>query len=88
MKVKNHLEFRRFDYISTDEETIYNLGDVVIGASDDNQNEIGVVIQVHDEFELRTDMFGNASINEIRIATIDEVETYRPELISKIVAQD
>lgn len=90
MKVKDHLKYRRFDYVSTDEPTYYELGDIVVKdphpdySEPDDKPEIGVVIQVHDKNELRTDMFGNASISEIRIATIEEVLMYRKDLFMDI----
>jgi len=77
MKVRDHLKFCCFEYTSTTEKTKYELGDIVIGITSDNLNEIGVVIQIHDQTELRTDMFGNASISEIRLATEDEINQYR-----------
>jgi hypothetical protein len=90
MKVKDHLKFCCFKYFSTDEITPYALGDVVIKDPDpdysepDDKPEIGVVIQVHDWNELRTDMFGNASISEIRLATREEIELYRNDILIDI----
>ena len=54
-----------------------------------NDNEIGVIIQKHNENELRTDMFGNCDIDSIRLATESEVNEYRPKLgeILKIEGQ-
>jgi hypothetical protein len=89
MKVKNHLKFRCFDYVSTEEMTPYELGDVVIRDPDpdpelEEKPEIGVVIQIHDWNELRTDMFGNASISEIRLATREEIEMYRKDILTDL----
>jgi len=89
MKVKDHLKFRRFDYISTANLTPYSLGDIVIKDPNpdpeyEEKPEIGVVIQIHNWYELRTDMFGNASISEIRLATMSEVILYRKDLIMDI----
>lgn len=57
----------------------YKLGDVVI----DDQNDIGVVIQVHSQDEFRTDMFGNASAREVRMATDEEISLYRPDILKQ-----
>lgn len=86
-KVKDHLKFACFDYESTKEETEYTLGDILIKyfpEEFEQDPEIGVVLQVHDQYELRTDMFGNASISEIKFATMEEIEKYRPDLIPDI----
>ena len=80
MKVKNHKEFALFDYNSTDEPTKITFGDIVTKKSEDGI-EIGVVIQVHNRFEFRVDMFGNSSIDEVSLSTIEEVKAHRPELI-------
>lgn len=61
----------------------FQRGDVVfkeLDSLDEPCNEIGVVLQVHDEFELRTDMFGNASISELKMATMTQVLEFRPKL--------
>jgi hypothetical protein len=88
MKVYNHLDFARFDYDSGT-STLFALGDVVLKKADPDYNsdgdEIGVIIQVHSEFEYRTDMFGNCCNSEIRIATLDEIEKYRPELLNDMI---
>ncbi len=57
----------------------FKLGDVVIN----NENEIGVVIQIHDQFEFRTDMFGNTSNDEVRMATDKEIKKYRPNILNE-----
>jgi hypothetical protein len=83
----NHKDFMMFDYISNKTKNPYQLGDVVIKEkeylTDNIINEIGVVLQVHDDNELRTDMFGNEDISMLRLATDEEIKKYRPELIGK-----
>lgn len=81
MKVKDHKKYCCFDYVSTTEETKYELGDIVIKEYEDDKPEIGVVIQLHDRGELRTDMFGNCCNSEIRLATLDEIKQYRSDLL-------
>ena len=80
MKVKNHKEFAAFDYNQFEGEMQYNLGDIVTKISPD-ETEIGVVIQIHDENELRVDMFGNASLSEITLSTKEEITKHRPKLL-------
>lgn len=87
MKVENEKKYACFEYTdghSGDHtKNPFQRGDVVIKptGTDENQTpEIGVVLQVHDEYELRTDCFGNESIDYVRLATADEILTYRMEL--------
>lgn len=56
----------------------FRRGDVVIRPKD---KAIGVVIQIHDASELRTDMFGNECINEMRLATEEEIIKLRPSIL-------
>ena len=84
MNVKNHKEFACCSYISTTDETAYQLGDIVIKKYDDKTIEIGVIIQLHDTYEFRTDMWGNCSSTEIELATFAEIEKYRSDLIDKL----
>jgi len=87
MKVKNHKDFCCFEYTSTTEKTHFELGDVVIRFDPldvDDLPEIGVVIQVHDCDEVRTDMFGNACIDDLLFATYEEIKEYRKELLTQL----
>jgi len=87
MRVKNHKDFACFNYPSTAEKTAYQLGDIVIRYPQNNPfdssefPEIGIVLQLHDQFELRTDMFGNCCIDEIRIATPCEIIRWRNDIL-------
>jgi hypothetical protein len=84
MKVKNHKKFCRFDYESSTAPHVYQLGDVVTKESEDGI-EIGVVIQLHDDGDFRTDMFGNETPNgEISLSTLSEIERYRNELLEDL----
>jgi len=77
MNLTNYLEYGMCVYknnISNDDD--YKLGDIVIN----KDNEIGVIIQVHEPNEFRSDMFGNCSSSEIRLATQDEINKYRPDI--------
>jgi len=84
MKVKNHKDFACFDYESVSDCSQYQLGDIVIRYPKDEEPEIGVVIQIHDRFELRTDMFGNSDVTEIKLATPEEIEKWRKSIIKDI----
>jgi hypothetical protein len=82
----DHTKFALFDYHSVECNNPYILGDVVIKPKDyegDDCNEIGVVIQIHDDNELRTDMFGNEDISMIRKATKKEIKQFRKELLKQ-----
>jgi hypothetical protein len=80
MKV-NHKKYACFDYLSK-ESTKFDLGDVVIKKTEDS-SEIGVILQIHDEFEYRTDMFGNCDYTEIKMATNEEIKQFRPSLLDE-----
>lgn len=86
MKVNNHKDFACFDF---DSNTClrHELGDIVLKETvEETQTfiEIGVIIQIHGEGEYRTDMFGNCSLSEIRLATIGEIERCRPALLEAV----
>ncbi len=78
IKVKNHKKFACFKYDSKSSKR-YELGDVVT-KRDEHGTEIGVIIQIHDNDEYRTDMFGNCHFEELHPSTELEIKTYRPEL--------
>jgi hypothetical protein len=78
----NPKNYTLFDYVSVDCKNDFRLGDVVRKLSD---NEIGVVIQIHDENDLRTDMFGNECVDNLKLATLEEVKKSRPSLYKDII---
>ncbi len=92
MQVKDHNKYRLFDYENHLANKNFKLGEIVITVSDadknliihDNGNPIGVVIQLHDDGDCRTDMFGNCSPSEVRLATLDEIKQYREKLINDL----
>jgi len=80
----NPKKYALFDYVSVECNNPFKLGDVVIKTNDwdgTECNEIGVVIQIHNENELRTDMFGNEDISMLRMATDEEIKNLRKNLI-------
>ena len=85
-------KYARFEYedghgcCGTPLDNPFGRGDVVIKHVDytgEYCNEIGVVLQVHDSDELRTDMFGNESICRLRMATNKEIQAHRNELLNQ-----
>lgn len=78
MRLHNYKEYACMDY-NNSTSTLFELGDVVIN----KENQIGIIIQVHDEFEFRTDMFGNCCDDEIRLATDEEINEFRPKMLSQ-----
>lgn len=72
-----------FDYESDTARHTYELGDVVTKESEDGI-EIGVVIQLHEHGDFRTDMFGNASPSEVTMSTIEEIIEFRDELLPEM----
>jgi hypothetical protein len=80
MIIQNFEDYAAFDYENNfSSSDNYLLGNVVIN----DENEIGVIIQVHGDGEYRTDMFGNCSESEIRMATDDEIIMYRPNILKE-----
>jgi len=80
MRIENYVNYGCFLYESkVSGADAYRLGDVVIN----EYNEVGVVIQMHDRVEFRTDMFGNTSDDEVRLATDKEISLYRPNILQE-----
>lgn len=81
MNLSNYTDYAAFEYENNiSDKDDYQLGDVVIN---DEQQEIGVIIQVHSRDEFRTDMFGNCCSEEIRLATQFDIDTHRPNLLNE-----
>jgi hypothetical protein len=79
MKVENHVAYGCFIYENqTDLAGNFTLGDIVINKN----NEVGVVIQIHSQYEFRVDQFGNTDISECRLATEAEIAAHRPTVFS------
>ena len=77
MNFPNYNNYACFDYnqnVSDKDE--FQLGDVVIN----DENQIGVIIQMHDTEEFRTDMFGNTDSDQVRLATQWEIDSFRPNI--------
>jgi hypothetical protein len=92
MKVENHNKFRLFDYKNETNQHKYQLGDILFKEYTDENNytgenqkpEIGVVIQTFSDGDVRTDMWGMCCESEVSLATLEQIDQYRPELIQEI----
>lgn len=80
--VNNHTKFACFDYVSQKTDVI-ELG-AIVKYTNDNMNDIGVVIQTFDDGEFRTDMNGMTHISEVVPATISDVREFRPAILSEV----
>lgn len=93
MKIIDHKKFCYFDYESEVNPNKYQLGDILYKDYTEENNytgenqkpEIGVVIQTFSDGDVRTDMWGMCSESEVRFATIEDIETYRKNLLSDLV---
>lgn len=79
MNIKNYKYYACFDYISN-KSKFHKLGDVVIN----EENQIGIIIQIHSDLEFRTDMFGNCCISEIVMASDEQIKKFRPNIKDEI----
>lgn len=80
MNIPNYINYGFVVYNqSTNGKHLFELGDVVINS----ENEIGVIIQLHDDGDYRTDMFGNCCDDEIRLATDKEISIFRQNILSE-----
>jgi hypothetical protein len=85
MRVKDHLKLCCFQYLSSLKPTKFVLGDVV--TITDDRKRVGVVIQIHDDGDVRTDMFGNYHIDGLRLSTLDEVKEHYPQILNELILE-
>lgn len=83
MKVVDHNKFRKFEYENEVNPNKYQLGDILY--KEEYQPEIGVVIQTFEDGDVRTDMWGMCCESEVSMATLEQIDLYRPELIQEIL---
>lgn len=77
MRQSNYINYGMCIYTNVlSKDDAFQLGDIVIN----KRNEIGVIIQVHSPHEFRSDMFGNCCTSEIKLATKEQVNAYRPNI--------
>lgn len=79
MKVKNFKKFQLFKYTDLGQNYQIQNGHILIRG-----NEIGVVIQEFGNEEFRTDMWVNSYPSEVGFATIEQIEKYRPKILSEL----
>jgi hypothetical protein len=94
MRVVDHNKFRKFDYENEVNPFKYQLGDILYKDYSDVyvdtgeetiEPQIGVVIQTFDDGDVRTDMWGMCSESEVSMATLEQIDLYRPNLIQEIL---
>jgi hypothetical protein len=87
MRVTDHNKFRKFDYENEVNPNRYQLGDILYKeyTGENQEPEIGVVIQTFDDGDVRTDMWGMCSESEVSFATLEQIDLYRPTLIQDIL---
>jgi hypothetical protein len=85
MRVIDHNKFRLFDYENEVNPNKYQLGDILYKEHTDVFSNIGVVIQTFSDGDVRTDMWGMCSESEVSMATSEQVDLYRPNLIQEIL---
>lgn len=83
MKVKDYKKYCSLLHAEQPKERIpcfYGLGEIVTKVTEDGV-KIGVVVQLHDANNFRTDMFGDVNFLEVNTSTFEEVCMYRDELL-------
>lgn len=85
MRVKDHNQFRHFDYENEINPHKYQLGDILTKEYTNNTIEVGVVIQTFDDGDVRTDMWGMCSESEVSLSTLEEIDLYRPKLLTELL---
>lgn len=93
MRVVDHNKFRMFEYENEVNPNKYQLGDILYKEYTDENNytgenqepEIGVVLQTFEDGDVRTDMWGMCSESEVSMATLEQIDLYRPNLIQEIL---
>jgi hypothetical protein len=79
MKVPNWKKYAMCDYsLHSFKSNNFEVSDIVIN----EDNEIGVIIQIRDNDEYRTDMFGNCCTSEIKLATEQQINEFRPNVMT------
>lgn len=93
MRVVDHNKFRKFEYENEVNPNKYQLGDILFKDYTDENNytgenqepEVGVVIQTFEDGDVRTDMWGMCCESEVSMATLEQIDLYRPNLIQEIL---
>ena len=81
ISVTDHKRFACFEYES-ETSPGYQLGDVLYKEyGEDQEPEVGVVIQTFEDGDFRTDMWGMSCEDEVTPATLSQIKKYRPKLM-------
>ena len=90
IQVKDHKNFCYFDY-ENEISPKYQLGDVLkkdyskLYKDSEQGIEIGIVIQTFSDGDFRTDMWGMSCDSEVSPATLLEIKTYRPKILTELL---
>lgn len=92
ISVSDHKRFACFEYES-ETSLGYQLGDILYKEYTDENNytgenqepEIGVVIQTFNDGDVRTDMWGMSCDSEVSPATLVQIKKYRPNLMEYLL---
>lgn len=84
MNLQNYKEYSFANYKSVEKKTSrgFQLGDVVIVEKDwegNEKKEIGIILQIHSEYEVRLDSEGNTHESQFRLATDEEIQKVPPK---------
>lgn len=88
ISVSDHKRFACFEY-ENETSPGYQLGVILYKEYTDENNytgenqepEIGVVIQTFEDGDVRTDMWGMSCDSEVSQATLEQIRKYRPKLM-------
>jgi hypothetical protein len=82
-------DYKRFACFEYESETSpgYQLGDVLYKdyTGENQEPEIGVVIQTFSDGDVRTDMWGMCCESEVTPATLSQIKKYRPSLMENLL---
>jgi hypothetical protein len=85
ISVSDHTRFACFEYES-ETSPGYQLGDILHKEyGEDQEPEIGVVIQTFEDGDFRTDMWGMSCEDEVTPATLSQIKKYRPSLMEYLL---
>jgi hypothetical protein len=85
ISVSDHKRFACFEY-ENETSPGYQLGDILYKEyGEDQEPEIGIVIQTFEDGDVRTDMWGMSCDSEVSQATLPQIRKYRPKIMEFIL---
>ena len=78
-EVSDSTKFACFDYAKTDLNPTYKIGQIVAKETEDDI-EVGVILNTYTHGDIRTDQFGVECDTNLRPATLEEINTHRPNI--------